>query len=164
MTGGWLGPPRGPQRPLAALLAASALLAACGSSSGAPDDRDAVAGGAPRGLVATLENDVRELPRERIAWSTYWKLCWERHPAATAYQLQAITGEGASPSVQPQAGRCLRLQAAAGNNPRSQGLLNRDLLLQLKAGQLAYRVRAALGDGRMSEWSRPVAVGQTTTR
>jgi hypothetical protein len=164
MIGGWLGPPPGPQRPLAALLAASALLAACGSSSGGPDDPNAGSARAPRGLVATLEDDVRELPRARIAWSTYWKLCWKHHPAATAYELQAITGEGASPSLRHQAERCLRLQTAAGNNPKSQGLLYRDLLLQLKAGQLGYRVRAALGEGRVSEWSRPVAVGQTTAR
>lgn len=170
MIGGWSGPPRGPRRPLAALLAALALLAAsaplaaCGSSSGEPDEPEPGATGAPRGLVATLEDDVRELPGARIAWSTYWKLCWKHHPAATAYELQALTGEGVSPSLRHQAGRCLRLQAAAGRNPTAQGLLNRDLLLQLKAGQLAYRVRAALPHDRVGAWSRPVAAGQTTTR
>lgn len=163
MIGGWSGSPRGPQRPLAAVLAASALLAACGSSSGGPDGPTAGPADAPRVLVATRENDVRELPRARIAWSTYWKLRWKHHPDATGYELQALTGEGASPSLRRQAGRCLRLQAAAGNNRKSQGLRNRDLLLQLKAGQLGYRVRATLGDGRVSEWSRPAAVGQTTT-
>lgn len=79
------------RRALAALVAASGLLAACGSSSGAVDGPAAGAADAPRGLVATLENDVRELPRERIAWSTYWKLCWDRHATAMSYVIAAVS-------------------------------------------------------------------------
>jgi hypothetical protein len=47
------------------------------------------------GLVATLEDVVRDLPGERIAWATYWKLCWAAYPEVTAYELQTLTVEGA---------------------------------------------------------------------
>jgi hypothetical protein len=35
------------------------------------------------GLVATLEDEMHDLPNARIAWSTYWKLCWSAYPGAT---------------------------------------------------------------------------------
>ena len=112
------------------------------------------------GLVASLEDEVRDLPNGQIAWSTYWKLCWDNYPDAEAYELQALTGEGATRRLRHQNERCFRLQAAAGENSKAQGLLNRSLQLALQQGQLAYRVRAVRKDGRMSEWSAPLAVGK----
>lgn len=116
------------------------------------------------GLVATLEDEARALPNGQMAWSTYWKLCWDDYRDAAAYELQALTGEGAARRVRRQSERCFRLQAAAGENSQAQGLLNRDLQLALQQGQLAYRVRAVHKDGRLSEWSAPLVVGKATPR
>ena len=115
------------------------------------------------GLVAALEDEVREFSGGRIAWATYWKLCWAAYPGATAYELETLTGEGSSRKLRRQAERCLRIEAAKGENDKSQGLVRRDLLLALQAGQLAYRVRAVLDDHRVSAWSRPMAVGTRHT-
>lgn len=75
-----------------------------------------------------------------------------------------MTGEGSARRVRRQSERCFRLQAAAGENSKAQGLLNRDLQLAMQQGQLAYRVRAVRKDGRMSEWSLPQAVGKAPSR
>lgn len=142
--------------PLAALL--GVLLSACETPSGA---RPAVAPPVEE-IVATLEDEVRELPSKRIAWSTYWKLCWQGYPGAKAYELQTLTSEGASPKLRRQSDRCFRLQVAAGQNHKSQGLFNRKAILSLQASQLAYRVRAVLDDNFVSEWSGDIAVGTAT--
>ncbi len=113
------------------------------------------------GLTATLEDTVRDLPGDRIAWATYWTLCWSPYPGARAYQIQTVTGEGASAKLRQQRDTCLRIEAAKGENARTDGLVNRDLLLQLQTGQLAYKVRAVLDDTTVSEWSASAAVGQT---
>ena len=76
--------------PLPALL--SVLLSACKTPSGAQQ----VVAPPVEEIVATLEDEVRELPSKRIAWSTYWKLCWH-YPGAKAYELQTLTSEGISP-------------------------------------------------------------------
>ncbi len=112
------------------------------------------------GLTATLEDEVRDLYGGRIAWATYWQLCWSAYPGAIAYELQPLTSEGASRKLRRQSERCFRLEAVKGENDASQGLVSRDLLLALQRGQLAYRVRAVLGDQRPSPWSRPMAVGE----
>jgi hypothetical protein len=62
--------------------------------------------------------------------------------------------------VRRQSDRCLRIEAAAGENPRSRGLLHRGVQLSLQSSQLAYRVRAVLGNGRRTSWSAPAAVGE----
>lgn len=105
------------------------------------------------GFAATLADEVRELPRQGIAWRTYWTLCWKAYPEARGYELQAVTSEGGS--LRPQAidGPCHRLEVAANENRRAEGLRARDIQLALQSGQLAYRVRAVLADGRTSNWS-----------
>ena len=105
---------------------------------------------------------MHELPGDRTAWSTYWKLCWDLYPQATAYELQTVTGEGNSPKLRRQSERCFRIEAAGGENEKSQGLVNRTMLLLLQAGQLAYRVRAVFSNGRVSAWSPAMAVGKET--
>jgi len=105
---------------------------------------------------------VRELPGDRIAWSTYWKLCWDVSPQATAYELQTVTSEGSSPKLRRQSERCFRLQAATGENEKSQGLVNRAMLLALHEGQLAYRVRAVFDNGQVSVWSLAMEAGKET--
>ena len=138
-------------------------LAGCGTaSSNSSTTAPKAALPAMQGFVATLEDDVRDLPEGNITWSTYWKLCWAEYPGAQAYELQTMTGEGASPRLRRQTDRCFRLQSAAGENKKSQGLLNRELQLALQSGQLAYRVRAVLSDGRLSPWSPAMPVGKTT--
>lgn len=117
---------------------------------------------AVKGLITRLEDEVRELPGERIAWSTFWVLSWEPHPGATAYELQMLTGEGVTPTMRRQRERFLRIEVAANENERSEGLVNRDLQLALHVGQLAYRVRAVLNNGSVSAWSLPITVGTVT--
>jgi hypothetical protein len=153
-------------------LLVAALATACASpSSGAPVEALPVAtpalvpqviAPAVAGLTATLEDQTTELPGGRMAWSTYWKLCWASYPGAVAYELQALTGEGAASKLQRQSASCFRIEAAAGENEQAQGLLNRELLLALQTSQLAYRVRAALDDQRVSAWSPALAVGEAT--
>jgi hypothetical protein len=143
--------------PCCMLLLAALTLSGCGSASGPAQ----VVQPPVTGLVATLEDESRDLNAGRIAWSTYWKLCWSVYPGAIAYELQPLTGEGASSKFRRQREECYRVQAAAGENDKAQGLLNRDVQLSLQRGQLAYQVRAILPEHRVSAWSRAVAVGQT---
>ncbi|MBD2411780.1 hypothetical protein FACHB389_04625 [Nostoc calcicola FACHB-389] len=114
------------------------------------------------GLVSTLSDEVEELPAELIRWSTYWQLCWEPYPGAKEYELQTVLMEGKSPKFKHQSDRCFRLQAASNENQKSQGLLNRELILLTHKIQLGYRVRAVLDNNRVSEWSQVMAVGATT--
>ncbi|GAB1545117.1 hypothetical protein NUACC21_77930 [Scytonema sp. NUACC21] len=114
------------------------------------------------GLVSTLSDEVEDLPAELIRWSTYWQLCWQAYPGAKAYELQTVLMEGKSPKLHRQSDRCFRLQAASNENLKSQGLLNRDLILLMHKIQLGYRVRAVLDNNRVSEWSEVMAVGATT--
>lgn len=152
------GPLRGPRfiLPLAALL--GVLLSACDTPSGALQ----VVKPPVEEIVATLEDEVQELPGKRIAWSTYWKLCWQSYPGAKTCELQTLTSEGVSPKLRRISDRCFRIQAAVGENQKSQGLFNRKAILSLQASRLAYRVRAVLDENRVSEWSPDMAVGKAT--
>jgi hypothetical protein len=114
------------------------------------------------GLVSTLSDEVEELPAELIRWSTYWQLCWEPYPEAKEYELQAVLMQGRSPKLERQSDRCFRIQAASNENQKSQGLLNREVILLMHKIQLGYRVRAVLDSNRVSEWSPVMAVGATT--
>lgn len=113
------------------------------------------------GPAATLEDEVRGLPDGRIAWTTYWKLCWEPYRGAREYELETMTGEGTRRRLIRQAETCLRVEVAKGENAKAQGLFNRDLMLASLSGQLAYRVRAVLGPDRVSQWSPSAIVGQS---
>ncbi len=137
------------------------MLGGCDWSNG--DESQPPAGQATRsveGFVATLQREVRELPAERMAWSTFWRLCWSRFPGARAYELATLTGEGRSPQLRRQRARCLRLEVAAGENARSERFKDERTQLALTAGQLAYRVRAVRADGGVTRWSRPYAAGE----
>ncbi|MBI3966648.1 MAG: hypothetical protein HY329_13520 [Chloroflexi bacterium] len=112
------------------------------------------------GLITELQDEVRDLPGDRIAWSTFWRLCWASYPGAEAYELMTLTGEGISPRLRRQSDRCFRIEAAAGQNEKAFGLAKRDVQLTLQAGQLAYRVRAVLSGSRVSEWSEAAPVGE----
>jgi hypothetical protein len=114
------------------------------------------------GLVSTLSDEVEELPAELIRWSTYWQLCWEPYPEAKEYELQTVLMQGRSPKLERQSDRCFRIQAASNENQKSQGLLNREVILLMHKIQLGYRVRAVLDSNRVSEWSPVMAVGATT--
>jgi hypothetical protein len=112
------------------------------------------------GFVATLADEVRELPKHRIAWRTYWTLCWAAYPEARGYELQAVTSEGGSLRPKAVDARCHRLEVAANENRKTEGLRARELQLALQSGQLAYRVRAVLADGRTSTWSPLFGAGK----
>ena len=112
------------------------------------------------GIESTLDDVAQDLSGQRIRWSTYWRLCWTEYPGARAYELQAQTIEGIAPNLRRQTDRCIRIEVAAGENDKSQGFLNRELLLTLQSAHLAYRVRAVLDNNRFSEWSRGVPAGK----
>lgn len=147
---------RGVIRPLCLLLLA--MLSGCGAS-GPPQ----VVQPPVSGLMATLSDEVRDLPGDRIAWTTYWQLCWTPYPGATTYELQPVTGEGTASRLIHQQNTCFRQEAAKGENAKADGLVNRDLLVKLQISQLAYKVRAVLNGNRVSAWSPPAAVGETAT-
>lgn len=115
------------------------------------------------GLVSTLSDEVKELPEERINWSTYWQLCWQPYLGAKEYELRVVTMEGASPKLRRISDRCFRIQAASNENKKSQGLFNRELILAMHTVELGYQVRAVLDGNRVSEWSDVMAVGATTS-
>jgi hypothetical protein len=142
---------------------AALVLPACDSSDSSSSTR-ASRPRAVEGFVATLEREKRPLRRERIAWSTYWRLCWDPYPGARAYEIETLTGEGAPSERERRRGRCLRLEVAAGENARGDGREGERVQLALAASQLAYRVRAVLGDGRSSRWSGPYAAGEEVGR
>ncbi|MBA2426797.1 MAG: hypothetical protein H0V60_06920 [Actinobacteria bacterium] len=144
------------RKPVLVLLFVLVTSACSGSSAGTGGGTEAPVGG----LRSALQDDVRKLPGKEIAWSTYWTLCWDAYPGAVAYQVSAVTSKRSSTHVQRQRGRCVRLEAAAGRNPASKGLSGRDVLLDLQAAQLAYRIRAVLSGSRYSRWSAPAPVGE----
>ena len=146
-------------RRLLALAGLGLVLATggCGGSDEGPGAQQAP--GPISGLNAALVDRVERLPGDRIAWSTDWRFCWQRNPGARGYELEALTGEGSASEPIRQAERCYRIEAAEGENPESQGLRNRRVLLALEQGQLAYRVRPVLAGGRVGAWSEAVAVG-----
>jgi len=115
-----------------------------------------------RNVVATLADEVAEPQAGHVAWTTYWTLCWDAYPRAVAYELQTLTSEGASPKLRRERERCFRLEVAKGTNPKDKGFFNRELMLAGISGQLAFRVRAVLGDNRVSEWSALMPVGVAT--
>ncbi len=119
-----------------------------------------VVGPPPQNLVARLDDDQHATPGGDVAWRTWWGLCWDPYPGATSYELQAVTGEGASPRLRSQLDECLRVEAAAGEAPPDSVAARRATSLAVQEGQLAYRVRAVLDGGRRSEWSAPQAVGR----
>ena len=142
------------------LLAVGLFLASCGR--GATPARVPQVVPTPVGaLVGSLEDESRDLPDGRVAWHTYWRLCWGAYPGATAYELQARTGEGVSPQLRRQDGTCFRLEAAAGEDTKADLPRSRTIQLSTQSGQLAYRVRAVLGPDRVSAWSESLAVGTT---
>lgn len=111
-------------------------------------------------MVAILEDEVRDLPEKRIAWSTFWKLCWEAYRGAIGYELEFLTSEGVSPRLRRQRAQCFRIEVASGENEQGEGFVHRDLQLVLQSGQLACRVRAVFKEGGVSDWSSAVVVGE----
>jgi len=104
-------------------------------------------------LVASLEDETKDLPESKMAWTTFWKLCWKAHPEAVEYELETFTGEGSARKLRRQVETCFRIEVAKGKNEKSKGLFNRELMLASISGQLAYRVRAVLSGNRVTQWS-----------
>ena len=105
------------------------------------------------GLVASLEDETTDLPEGKMAWTTFWKLCWKDYPEATEYELETFTGEGSAKKLRRQAATCFRVEVAKVKNEKSKGFFNRELMLASISGQLAYRVRAVLSENRVTLWS-----------
>ncbi|MFN0112270.1 MAG: hypothetical protein ACKVZH_25695 [Blastocatellia bacterium] len=114
------------------------------------------------GLVASLEDETADLPDGKMAWKTFWKLCWKKYPEATEYELETFTGEGSARKLRRQAETCFRIEIAKGKNEKSKGLFNRELMLASTSGQLAYRVRAVLPGNRVTQWSPLMEASKAT--
>jgi hypothetical protein len=110
--------------------------------------------------VATLHDEIVELPGNQIRWNTYWQMNWPAWPGAVAYELLTLTSEGTAPRPRRLSGCEFRIQVASGANARAEGLATRDMQLLLNSAQLSYRVRAVLDNGRTGEWSRALSVAQ----
>ncbi|HMV51608.1 MAG TPA: hypothetical protein PLD20_15645 [Blastocatellia bacterium] len=115
------------------------------------------------GLTSSLVDEVKDLPDEKIAWSTYWQLCWQAHPSALAYELETFTGEGAARKLRRQTETCFRTEIAKSRNDKAKGLFNRELMLAGISGQLSYRVRAVFDGNRVSVWSPLMEAGKAVT-
>lgn len=126
---------------------------------GRDTDPPPTVGPPPSGLVATLEDEVSPAGASATSWRTFWKLCWDAYPGAVAYELRALTGEGAARTVRRQPDRCLRVEAAAGEGADDERPARRAMLLATQRSQLAYQVRAVRGDGSRTGWTDAVAVG-----
>jgi hypothetical protein len=123
-------------------------------------DRPGVAGPPPGGLRARLDDETQPARADLVSWRTFWELCWDDYPGAVAYELRAVTGEGVSPHVKRQKGRCLRIEAASGETTPADEASQRTLLLAEQRSELAYQVRAVTPDHAVSEWTPAVAVGE----
>jgi hypothetical protein len=132
------------------------LTASCGGPPAAPT----VVAPAVSGLTATLTDQTIAHPAGQLSWRTTWELCWPPYSGAIGYQLQARTSEGTVDRVREHTGQCFQVEAASGVHAETEWRSRRTLLLELSAGQLAYRVRAVLPDHRVSLWSSSVKVGQ----
>ncbi len=115
---------------------------------------------APGGLTKTLQDVKRPSGRGRIAWSTYWKLCWQPVAGAKYYEKRLLTSEGAPRKPARINSNCFRVEAAAGENPSSEGLPKRDLMLSMQAAQSAIQIRAVFPDGQTTAWTAEQAVGE----
>ncbi len=114
---------------------------------------------APGGLTRSLQDIKRPSGRGRIAWSTYWKLCWQPVAGAKYYEKRLLTSEGAPHSPARIKTTCFRVEAAAGENPSREGLPKRDLMLNMQAAQSAIQIRAVFPDGSTTAWTAEQPVG-----
>lgn len=125
------------------------------SSAAAPAPA-AVSGAAPRLASAELRDGVRDTAAGP-EWTTTWRACFAaRLPPAARLEAQAVTTEGSARQTRPLSDGCLSLVVARGEGRRPQRALRDEQLFS--AGALAYRVRAATPDGRVTPWSEPVRV------
>jgi hypothetical protein len=115
---------------------------------------------APGGLTITLQDVKRPSGRGRIAWSTYWKLCWQPVAGAKYFEKRLLTSEGAPRKPERINTTCFRVEAAAGENPSSEGLPKRDLMLSMQAAQSAVQIRAVFRDGHTTAWTAEQPIGE----
>jgi len=126
---------------------------------GHADEPEAGLPTAPGGLVRRLEDVSRRSGPGRIAWSTFWTLCWQPVPGAVRYEIRLMTSEGASRTPSRIDRRCHRVEVAAGENETNAGFFRRDLMLAMQAAQSAVQLRAVLADGRTTAWTAEQPVG-----
>lgn len=114
---------------------------------------------APGGLQRSLQDHTRRSGPGRMAWSTTWSLCWQPVAGAAHYEVRLLTAEGASRTPRRVADTCYRVEAAAGENPRADGMPRRALMLAMQSAQSSVGVRAVFADGRVTDWTAGQPVG-----
>lgn len=94
-------------------------------------------------------------------WRTYWVLSWSPLPGAVEYELTYKTSEGVSHKTVRQKAASFKLEVAKGDNPKSAGMLTRDVQLATIQSLLAVSVTARFKDGLLGKRSPWFEAGRT---
>lgn len=95
------------------------------------------------GLSAVLEDVVSPYVKEdveHIAWQTFWVVHWNPVTGAEGYEIAYLTSEGRSRKTKALDAPPFRLEVAVGDNPKSSGLLAREIQLQTIQSLLAVQL------------------------
>ncbi len=112
------------------------------------------------GFTTSVKTTSEPLGSGLTNWRADWSICWDPTPNAIGYDLQVLTAEGISPRLRRITTTCLEVEVAAGEH--SLDRIERELGIQmsLQRSQLSYRIRAALPNDQVGEWSRDVGAGE----
>ena len=120
----------------------------------------AIAGQAVAGLTTSVKTTSEPLESGLMKWRVDWSLCWDPSPNAIGYDLQVLTIEGISRRLTRVMKPCLEVEVASGEHSQDRIEREKGIQMALQGTQLSYRVRAALPDNRVTEWSRAVRAGE----
>ena len=112
------------------------------------------------GFTTSVKTTSEPLSSGLMKWRADWSLCWDPSPNAIGYDLQVLTAEGISPRLRRQLKPCLDVEVAAGEAPPERVEREQRIQMSIQRSQLSYRVRAALPDNRVGEWSREISAGE----
>lgn len=114
-------------------------------------------------LRAVLEDELRHYRKKKIEhvdWHSYWVVTWQAVPGAADYVVTYATSEGVSKKTKVLAHAPFRLEVALGDNPKSKGMLQREIQLQTIQSLLSVSVTPRMLDGSVGPASPWLRVGQ----
>ncbi|MEN9614840.1 MAG: hypothetical protein RL022_262 [Chloroflexota bacterium] len=112
------------------------------------------------GLTTSVKTTSEPLSSGLTKWRADWSLCWDKTPNAIGYDVTVLTSEGISPRLRRLTTPCLDVEVAAGEAPPERVEREQRIQMSIQRSQLSYRVRAALPDDRVGEWSREISAGE----
>ncbi|MSQ43018.1 MAG: hypothetical protein EXR45_02230 [Chloroflexi bacterium] len=112
------------------------------------------------GFTTSVKSTFAPLGSGLVKWRADWSLCWDRTPNAIGYDITVLTSEGISPRLRRQTTTCLVVEVAAGEHPPDRIEREQGIQMSIQRSQLSYRVRAALPNSQVGEWSREVSAGE----